>query len=230
MKTAHISIILVLTALTFWRRAARPKPHAKAQRKSMATWTLHPDTRFDDLLAIDSSLITRPLTVCLLRSPITQAIDKAHGSLATRDWSCRWPPTGPWGVPTHATPSLQTAFSPVEIRERRLSRKPCRHVQSPRPRKRTPMTNSWIGMSARGIVDVHNNRYNTGDGVHYSEIELENLRLAGRQPYINYVMLDLANTYCNNRDYEKTYEICRQLTDSANKYSDTYLYSEAQKQ
>ncbi|WP_304644513.1 hypothetical protein, partial [uncultured Duncaniella sp.] len=71
--------------------------------------------------------------------------------------------------------------------------------------------------------------YNTGDGVHYSEIELENLRLAGRQPYINYAMLDLANTYCNNRDYEKTYEICRQLTDSANKYSDTYLYSEAQK-
>ncbi|WP_289741200.1 hypothetical protein [uncultured Duncaniella sp.] len=189
----------------------------------------HPDTRLDDLMDIDSAILSRTADRMLYEVLLTQAIDKAHGSLATRDSVMQV--AADWFTGRSDTRHALLAnyflgrvkFEKEDYPESLVAMFKAHDLAKELDDK------FWIGMSARGIADVYNNRYNTGDGVHYSEIELENLRLAGRQPYINYAMLDLANTYCNNRDYEKTYEICRQLTDSANKYSDTYLYSEAQK-
>ena len=228
MKQLHISIILVLTALTLLTACGSTET-ARQLKEIDGYMDAHPDTRLDDLLAIDSSLITRTSDRMLYEVLLTQAIDKAHGSLATRDSVMQV--AADWFTGRSDTRHALLAnyflgrvkFEKEDYPESLVAMFKAHDLAKELDDK------FWIGMSARGIADVYNNRYNTGDGVHYSEIELENLRLAGRQPYINYAMLDLANTYCNNRDYEKTYEICRQLTDSANKYSDTYLYSEAQK-
>ncbi|WP_289757932.1 hypothetical protein [uncultured Duncaniella sp.] len=228
MKLLYISIILVLTALTLL--TACGSTETARQLKEIEDYMYaHPDTRLDDLMDIDSAILSRTADRMLYEVLLTQAIDKAHGSLATRD-SVMQVATD-WFTGRSDTRHALLAnyflgrvkFEKEDYPESLVAMFKAHDLAKELDDK------FWIGMSARGIADVYNNRYNTGDGVHYSEIELENLRLAGRQPYINYAMLDLANTYCNNRDYEKTYEICRQLTDSANKYSDTYLYSEAQK-
>lgn len=228
MKLLYISIILVLTASTLLT-ACGPTETARRLKEIEGYMDAHPDTRLDDLLAIDSSLITRTSDRMLYKVLLTQAIDKAHGSLAARDsvmqvaadWFAERSDTRHSLLANYFLGRIK--FEKEDYPESLVAMFKAHDLAKELDDK------FWIGMSARGIADVYNNRYNTGDGVNYSEIELENLKLAGRQPYINYAMLDLANSYCNNRDYKKTYDICHQLIDSADKYSDSYLYSEAQK-
>ncbi len=81
----------------------------------------------------------------------------------------------------------------------------------------------WIAMSARMIADIYHENYHTAEEIEFSEIELENFRLAHRQPHINYAILDLAKTYADAKEYPKATQLATQLTDSATKYSDNHL-------
>ena len=85
----------------------------------------------------------------------------------------------------------------------------------------------WIAMSARMIADIYHENYHTAEEIEFSEIELENFRLAHRQPYINYAILDLAKTYAAAEKNEEAIALSKQLIDSATKYNDTILYIEA---
>ncbi|MDE5905735.1 hypothetical protein [Duncaniella sp.] len=85
----------------------------------------------------------------------------------------------------------------------------------------------WIAMSARMIADIYHENYHTAEEIEFSEIELENFRLAHRQPYINYAILDLAKTYAAAEKNEEAIDLSKQLIDSATKYNDTILYIEA---
>lgn len=85
----------------------------------------------------------------------------------------------------------------------------------------------WIAMSARMIADIYHENYHTAEEIEFSEIELENFRLAHRQPHINYAILDLAKTYAAAEKNEDAIALSKQLIDSATKYNDTTLYIEA---
>ncbi len=83
----------------------------------------------------------------------------------------------------------------------------------------------WIGMTARGISDTYSEAFNNSEELAYAQKEYEHILQSGRQPYINYAMLDLARAYCRSRMYEDAIRIAEQATDSAVLYSDPYLYS-----
>lgn len=81
----------------------------------------------------------------------------------------------------------------------------------------------WIAMSARMIADIYHENYHTAEEIEFSEIELENFRLAHRQPHINYAILDLTKTYAAAEKNEEAIALSKQLIDSATKYSDNHL-------
>ena len=85
----------------------------------------------------------------------------------------------------------------------------------------------WIGMSARGIADIYDESFNTTEELTFAEEEYRNILQSGRQPYINYAMLDLAGAYCHSRLFKKAIQLSEQITDSAILYNDSYLYSGA---
>ncbi len=87
----------------------------------------------------------------------------------------------------------------------------------------------WAGMSCRGVSDVYNKFFNAADELIYAQEEYRYIQASGRQPYINYALLDLARAYCSTHDYEKSREITRQAVDSAMKYQDGYLYYAAKR-
>ncbi len=87
----------------------------------------------------------------------------------------------------------------------------------------------WAGMSCRGISDTYHKSFNIADELVYAQEEYRYTLASGRQPYINYAMLDLASAYNNNGNYEKSREITFQIVDSAMKYQDGYLYCEAKR-
>ncbi|WP_304479984.1 hypothetical protein [uncultured Duncaniella sp.] len=136
----------------------------------------HPDTRLDDLMDIDSAILSRTADRMLYEVLLTQAIDKAHGSLATRDSVMQV--AADWFTGRSDTRHALLAnyflgrvkFEKEDYPESLVAMFKAHDLAKELDDK------FWIGMSARGIADVYNNRYNTGDGVHYSEIELENLR------------------------------------------------------
>lgn len=82
----------------------------------------------------------------------------------------------------------------------------------------------WIGMTARGIADVYSQSFNNAEELAYAKEEYDNILLCGRQPYINYAMLDLARAYCNVGNYNESNIICTQILDSAIISNDSWLY------
>ncbi len=81
----------------------------------------------------------------------------------------------------------------------------------------------WIGMSCRGISDIYHETYNATDELIYAKEEFLNMKQSGRQPYINYALLDLARAYCSNKEYDITIKYAKQAIDSANIMQDRYL-------
>lgn len=81
----------------------------------------------------------------------------------------------------------------------------------------------WIGMTARGISDVYGDSYKGKDAVKFSTIALENMRQAGRQVYIDYALLDLAEAYHTAREYERAVSLAADVMDSARIHKDDYL-------
>lgn len=82
----------------------------------------------------------------------------------------------------------------------------------------------WIGMSCRGISDIYNESFNAADELVYAREEYENIKASGRQPYINYALLDLARAYCSNREYETVLRLTHEISDSAIATQDSHLY------
>ena len=85
----------------------------------------------------------------------------------------------------------------------------------------------WIGMSARGIADIYDESFNTTEGIIFANEEYENLHLSGRQPYINYSILDLGNIMCSAGKYNNAINLAKQVMDSAAIHHDMYLYNAA---
>jgi len=85
----------------------------------------------------------------------------------------------------------------------------------------------WIGMSARGIADIYCNTFNSSDGLRYATEEYGHLKKSGRQPYLNYALLDLSHANCSAGNYPEAISIAHQAMDSATQYHDDYLYYSA---
>lgn len=81
----------------------------------------------------------------------------------------------------------------------------------------------WIGMTARGIADVYGDSFKGKDDVKYSQIAYTNMKESGRQQYIDYALLDLAEAYHTARDYEKAVKLENDVLDSARVHQDSYL-------
>ncbi len=81
----------------------------------------------------------------------------------------------------------------------------------------------WAGMSNRGIADIYNTTYNAAEELSFAKQELENIIKSGRQPYINYALLDLAVALCSTSKWNESNEILKEILDSANIYNDAYL-------
>lgn len=161
----------------------------------------HPDTRLDDLMDIDSAILSRTADRMLYEVLLTQAIDKAHGSLATRD-SVMQVATD-WFTGRSDTRHALLAnyflgrvkFEKEDYPESLVAMFKAHDLAKELDDK------FWIGMSARGIADVYYNSYNGEEAVTFSKIEYDNLKFTDRQPYINYALYDLATAYSANRDY-----------------------------
>lgn len=87
----------------------------------------------------------------------------------------------------------------------------------------------WMGMSARALSFIYNANFSSSEELRYACEEMENFCKSGRQPYINYAILDLARAYDNNgmRDTAICMYAC--LVDSAVKYKDAYLYNNSKR-
>lgn len=87
--------------------------------------------------------------------------------------------------------------------------------------------NFWAGMASRGISDIYNETYNVAEELSFAKDEYRYIKKSGKQPYINYALLDLCRATHNYGNKLKSDSISRQLLDSAQKYEDPYLYKEA---
>ncbi len=81
----------------------------------------------------------------------------------------------------------------------------------------------WAGMACRGISDIHNESYNIDEELKYARLEYENIKRSGKQPYINYALLDICTSLCNAHQLDSVQLIAKQLVDSSLKYEDHYL-------
>lgn len=89
--------------------------------------------------------------------------------------------------------------------------------------------NFWAGMAYRGLSDIYNGTYNSKEELAYAKKSYEFFNKSGRQPYLNYALLDLGKALNNNRCEDEAIDITDQLLDSANLYCDDYLLYETRK-
>ncbi len=87
----------------------------------------------------------------------------------------------------------------------------------------------WAGMSCRGIADIHNQTFNTSDEVIFAKKELKHLQKSGRQPYLDYALIDYSRALLNDGQTINLYNILKQAEDSAKMHNDLYLLKESRK-
>lgn len=85
----------------------------------------------------------------------------------------------------------------------------------------------WAGMACRGISDIYNQTYNRAEELSFRNEEYDYIKKSGKQPYLNWALLDLCNSTYNYRDIDKSDSLSLQLLDSAKKYDDRYLLIES---
>lgn len=183
----------------------------------------HSDSRLDDLLAIDSAALQSPGDRMLYEVLLTQALDKAHESIASRDSVMQV--AADWfsarSDPRHALLANyflgRIKFEKKEYPESLVAMFKAHDLAKELDDK------YWTGMSARGISDVYYESYNGAEAVEYSMIEYDNLKSAGLQPYINYALYDLAKSYSMHGDFRSSLNIAKQFLDSAYCYKDPFL-------
>ena len=215
-------VAVVFTSLLFLMSCGRSESSRELEEIRLYMDS-HADSRIDDLLAIDPATLDGESDRMLYEVLLTQALDKAHESLASRDSVMQV--AADW---FSARSDTRNAFLATYFLGR------VKYEKEEYPQALAAMFKAhdlakelddkfWIGMSARGISDIYNASYNFADALKYTEIELENLQLAGRQPYINYAMLDLGNAYCSSSIFDSVEVTLNQVVDSALKYNDSYL-------
>lgn len=85
----------------------------------------------------------------------------------------------------------------------------------------------WAGLACRGISDIYCDTYNKVDELLYAKQEYSHFKECGKQPYLNYALLDLARALYNNQDTKMSGQICQQLLDSALFTNDNHLFTSA---
>lgn len=85
----------------------------------------------------------------------------------------------------------------------------------------------WAGMARRGITHFYNGTYNDAEELAYARKSYEFMQKSGRQPYLNYALLDLGKALNNNRQGDEAITIADQLMDSVISYGDMYLLYQA---
>lgn len=85
-------------------------------------------------------------------------------------------------------------------------------------------SNFWAAMACRGISDTYMQTYNRTEELAFAQKEYDHFKRSGRQPHLNFALLDLGRAYGNNEQWEKTLTITDQLIDSAQLHADPYLH------
>lgn len=219
-------VAVVFTSLLFLMSCGRSESSRELEEIRLYMDS-HADSRIDDLLAIDPATLDGESDRMLYEVLLTQALDKAHESLASRDSVMQV--AADW---FSARSDTRKAFLATYFLGR------VKYEKEEYPQALAAMFKAhdlakelddkfWIGMSARGISDIYLDTYNAAGAIEYAKIELENIRLSGRQPYIDYALLDLGDALCANTQSEEAKEILNELTDSAILHDNPYLLFEA---
>lgn len=87
----------------------------------------------------------------------------------------------------------------------------------------------WMGMIYRVLSDIYSETFNTAEELIYAEKECQYFKECGKQPYVNYALLDLARALNNQNEYEKSISLLKQCADSALKYNDDNLFVESKR-
>ena len=82
----------------------------------------------------------------------------------------------------------------------------------------------YAGLACRGLSDIYNATLNKEEEVRYADRELNNFRRSGRQPYVNYALLDYARAHYNSNNFDLSLETIEELIDSAIMADDEYLH------
>ena len=82
-------------------------------------------------------------------------------------------------------------------------------------------------MACRGISDIYCDSYNRAEELHYARKEYDYMVQCGRQPYLNYAMADYARALHNSGKEIEVRALCNRIADSALKYNDENLYTDA---
>ena len=81
----------------------------------------------------------------------------------------------------------------------------------------------WAGMACRGISQIYHEDYNSVEELLYARKGCDYLSKIGKQPYLNYAMLDLGRAMSNSGNSEGLDVYLKQISDSAYRSEDHYL-------
>ena len=87
----------------------------------------------------------------------------------------------------------------------------------------------WMGLISWAISKAYRANYFNKGELAYAKDEVRYTSESGRQPYIDYALLDLACAYSNNMKWDSALIISRQLIDSATRHSDLSLLIDAKR-
>lgn len=81
----------------------------------------------------------------------------------------------------------------------------------------------WMGLICQSLAETYNDTFNAAEELVYAEKAYQYFKESGKQPYINYAILDKANASINNGGNDIAISLLKQCIDSATKYKDEYL-------
>ena len=81
----------------------------------------------------------------------------------------------------------------------------------------------WMGRIAGQISNIYDDNFHGTEAIHYAKIAYDNIKISGKQPFLNHSLLQLARVYLNNQKNDMCIAISKQLLDSAYIYQDSLL-------
>ncbi|MDE6190856.1 MAG: hypothetical protein K2G47_04450 [Muribaculum sp.] len=82
----------------------------------------------------------------------------------------------------------------------------------------------WCGRNAGQISTIYYDFYHSSDAFNYAQLSYEYLKKSGRQPFLNYAILELSHAYYEQESYDNALRFAKNALDSALKYNDKELY------
>ena len=219
-------VAVVFTSLLFLMSCGRSESSRELEEIRLYMDS-HADSRIDDLLAIDPATLDGESDRMLYEVLLTQALDKVHESLASRDSVMQV--AADW---FSARSDTRKAFLATYFLGR------VKYEKEEYPQALAAMFKAhdlakelddkfWIGMSARGISDIYLDTYNAAGAIEYAKIEVENIRKSACQPYIDYALLDLCTALCRDKQCKEAKLLLPQLIDSALSHQNDHILFEA---